>query len=66
MNMYLVSSAFTSKPTTLLVCNKGCGFLYGIYGFIQQINTINIDEKLICPIQFPSLLILLDLPNNIF
>lgn len=55
VDMYLVPSAFTSRPTSLLVSNRACmGFLYDIYVFIQLINIIIVDRKLMFPTEFQS------------
>jgi hypothetical protein len=60
MNAELHFLAFSSGPTSLLATNKSlCTFLYNIHLFGQQINIIYADPKLVCPIQFQSLLGLL-------
>jgi uncharacterized protein YbbC (DUF1343 family) len=63
---HLVSSAFTSRQTSLLVLNKNSVFLYDIYVFSQYTYIISIGQKLVCPIQFQAFLVLLDPPNGVF
>jgi hypothetical protein len=43
MTIYLVFSAFTSKPSTLLATNKACVFPYIMYAPTQHINMISIN-----------------------
>jgi hypothetical protein len=65
INIHLVFSELTSKPTSLLASNKSfCIFLYSIYVSSQYINVINIGQKLVCPVQFQPFLVLLDPPNG--
>jgi len=53
---YLVSSAFTSKPTSVGVKLGASGFSCdSIYAFAHEIIVIVVDQKLIYPIQFQSL-----------
>jgi hypothetical protein len=40
--------------------------LYSIYVFSHYINVISIGQKLMCPIQFQSFLVLLDPPDGMF
>jgi len=50
-------SASSSRPTFLLAFDRApVFFLYGTYVFTQYINVVSIDQKLMCSIQFPSLL----------
>jgi hypothetical protein len=49
------------QPLTELVF-----FLYGIYICTEYINIDSVYRKLMCPIQFQSLLIFLDPPNGVF
>jgi hypothetical protein len=66
--MYLVFSVFTSRPTSLLVSIiiASVFFLCGIYVFTQYIIIISTDQEVVCSIQFPSVLIFLDLLDGIF
>jgi hypothetical protein len=61
MIMYLVFSAFTSRPTSQHV-NRAPVFFYVIYIFF---NMIQHRAKLMCPIQFQTHFVFLDLPNGV-
>jgi hypothetical protein len=51
MNLFFFM--FTSRPTSLLISNRASVFLcYLCFHLINYI--ISIDQKLMCPIQFPS------------
>jgi hypothetical protein len=45
MNIYFVIFAFTFKSTSILVPNRACLSLYGMYVFTQEITVINIDHR---------------------
>jgi hypothetical protein len=67
INIYLVFSGFASKPTSLLASNRAFVFFCMVSMFFSHyINVVNVDQKLMSPIQFQSFLILLDPYNGIF
>jgi len=55
---HVLSFLFISAPTSLLVLNRISMCFHVLYVFSQQIN-ISRDKKVVFPIQFLSLLILL-------
>jgi hypothetical protein len=63
--MYLVFSAFNSKPTSVQATNKAF-VLYCVYVYAQQVTVISVHYRLVRPIQIQMLLVFLDLPNGIF
>jgi hypothetical protein len=64
MTMYLVFSACTSRPITLLVTNEYSVFLHGMCVFTQYVHTISINQKLMCTIQFQPLVVCVNPLNN--
>jgi hypothetical protein len=64
MTMYLVVSAFTSSPVSLLATPQLLGFLYSTHAS-SQYNIITINHKLMCTIQFQAPLVYLNPPNGI-
>ena len=46
--MYIVLSAFTSSPISLLDTTKVSVFLYSMYASSQHINIISTNQKLMC------------------
>jgi hypothetical protein len=65
--MYLVFSAFISRPVPLLVNNKSfCVFLYSMYTLTQYIHIASMNQKLICTIKFQAFLVCLSPPNGLF
>ena len=56
IRVYLAFSAFTSKPTSLLVTNNATVFLYPTHNFVTQQFNISENEKLMCNVQFQPLL----------
>jgi hypothetical protein len=63
INIHLVFSGFTSRPTSLLVSNKASVVFCTASTISHYINVISIGQKLMCPIQFQSFLVLLDPPE---
>jgi hypothetical protein len=56
MNIHLVLSAFTSRPTFLQRTSKASvGYL-----LVCMFLPIRVDQELMCPIEFPSLMVYLD------
>jgi hypothetical protein len=58
MSKWLVSTAVLSRPSSLLA--TAGAFICGIYVLAQYIHIINADHKLMCPIEFQSVLGYLD------
>jgi len=54
--MYLVLSAFTSSPVFLLAASKATVFFFIVCTLPPNINIISINQKLMCTIQFQSIL----------
>jgi len=50
VTMYLVTSVFSSRPTSLPTTIKICVFLHGLHASTQHINVIRIDQNLMCTI----------------
>lgn len=60
----LVFSAFSSILTFLVALNTQYLPLFTVFVFLP--NIINTDHKMMCPIQFQSHQVFLDLPNGLF
>jgi len=48
MIMYILSSEFTSNPTSLLAANTASAFSFTVFTLPPYINTVNINRKLMC------------------
>lgn len=57
MNIYFLFSAFSSEPTSSLEFSENAVFFFAAAFFTQQINTSNIDQKVMCYIRHYSFLI---------
>jgi hypothetical protein len=67
ININLVFSGYTSRPTSLLVSDRAFVFFFMVsYVFSSYINVIGIGEEVTSSIQFQSFLVLLGPPNGIF
>jgi hypothetical protein len=59
-NIYLVYPVYACRPTSLAASNT-VSVIYGICVFTQHINTVSMDQELMCSIHFQSFLIFLDI-----
>jgi hypothetical protein len=66
INIYLAFFGFTSRLTSLLASNRVSVFFCMESVFFKSINVISTGQKLTCPIEFQSFLVLMDPRGGIF
>jgi hypothetical protein len=64
MTIYLVLSAFTSSAISLPATTKAFVFVYSKYASAHYINSVRINQKLMCIIQFEAIIVYLNSTNG--